>query len=189
MCGPFYYARSDGDENPAKLHAQLTTHPKRITRLESKQPTAYGFEPSANGASSLDRRSRPARRASGRRPRSNPLGDAIKRNARPCAGHFVFWGSDGDENPATLHARSQTISTGQPGPRLDAPPPLGSNRAPTARAHWTGAAGQPEGQAAAGRAVIPCPTAVRAVIPNGKASPESAFALAQTRPRTARRND
>jgi len=35
------------------------------------------------------------------------------------------------------------------------PTASGSNRAPKARARWTGKAGRPEGQAASGRAAIP----------------------------------
>ena len=101
LCGPFYFARSDGDENPGFQNPSL----RNRTRQQSKGASAESTTPKGSNrgriapelAGSATRS--PARRASNRRLRRNPLGDAKMERPALC-GPFYFARSDWDENPA-----------------------------------------------------------------------------------------
>src|SRR6056297_3596452 len=130
LCGPFYFARSDGDENAGFQNPSL----RNRTRQQSKGASAESTTPKGSNrgriapelAGSATRN--PARRASNRRLRRNPLGDAKMERPALC-GPFYFARSDGDENPGfqnpSLRNRTRQQSRGA---SAESTTPKGSNR-------------------------------------------------------------
>ena len=119
------YARPDGDENPPKLHAQSQTISK--ARPNSNLHTPPPLVRTERQRRELTRRAAGprAQRASRRRRRSNPLGDAIKRNARPCPYGRTRWLPAPTDNCQKTIRGLETAPT----PPTRAKAPSGSTRA------------------------------------------------------------